>query len=194
MILGTVVVVILYLLANVAYVVTLRCAEIQHAPNDRVGTAVMEAIFGARGEGHGGGDPDLDLRLRERTGPRRRADLLRDGARRPLLQSVATTNRFHVPGGALAAQGVWAAMLALPVTVTSRRERGRFKYGNLYNELLEYIIPVDVTFYTLMVAAVIVLRFKAPACARPYRTIAYPVPPLDLHRPGGLPRCSTSST
>ena len=53
-----------------------------------------------------------------------------------------------------------------------------FEYGNLYNDLLEYIIPVDVTFYTLMVAAVILLRFKAPDAPRPYRTFAYPLPPL----------------
>lgn len=50
--------------------------------------------------------------------------------------------------------------------------------GNLYNDLLEYVIPVDVTFYTLMVVAVIVLRFRAPLAARPYRTIAYPLPPI----------------
>ena len=49
MILGTASVVILYLLANVAYVVTLKFTEIQHAPNERVGTAVMQAIFGERG-------------------------------------------------------------------------------------------------------------------------------------------------
>ena len=54
----------------------------------------------------------------------------------------------------------------------------RVKYGNLYNELLEFIIPVDVTFYALMVGAVIVLRRKAPDAERPYRTIGYPLPIL----------------
>src|SRR5439155_21139731 len=39
----------LYLLANVAYVVTLTLDEIQHAPQDRVGTAVMHKIFGPPG-------------------------------------------------------------------------------------------------------------------------------------------------
>ena len=51
MILGTTSVVILYLLANVAYVLTLNLDDIQHAPNDRVGTAVMQAIFGEPGAG-----------------------------------------------------------------------------------------------------------------------------------------------
>jgi APA family basic amino acid/polyamine antiporter len=50
------------------------------------------------------------------------------------------------------------------------------KLGNLYGDLLEYIIPVDVTFYALMVGAVIALRIKAPMLNRPYRTIAYPIP------------------
>ena len=52
------------------------------------------------------------------------------------------------------------------------------KYGNLYNELLEFIIPVDVTFYALMVGAVIALRRKAPGLDRPYRAIGYPLPIL----------------
>ena len=45
------------------------------------------------------------------------------------------------------------------------RPTGAVKYGNLYNELLEFIIPVDVTFYALMVGAVIALRRKAPDAA-----------------------------
>ena len=66
-------------------------------------------------------------------------------------------------------------------------------YGNLYNQLLEYIIPVDLTFYTLMVGAVIVLRRKRPDLERPYRTIGYPVPVLDLHRDSRSSWSSTSS-
>ena len=43
--LGTVVVIGLYLLANVAYLVTLPFDQIQHAPADRVATATLNAIF-----------------------------------------------------------------------------------------------------------------------------------------------------
>ena len=110
------------------------------------------------------------------------------------------------------AQGLWAALLTLPVDRhRSTRRRGGRTYGNLYSQLLEYIIPVDLTFYALMVGAVIVMRIKAPGLDRPYRTLAYPVPPLIyiglavlagarlrlpqpatsgigfLHRPGGHP-------
>ncbi len=37
---------------------------------------------------------------------------------------------------------------------------------------------MDVTFYALMVGAVIALRLKAPGAERPYRTIGYPLPIL----------------
>ena len=43
--LGTIVVIGLYLLANVAYLVTLPFDAIQHAPSDRVATATLDVIF-----------------------------------------------------------------------------------------------------------------------------------------------------
>ena len=43
--LGTEAVITLYLLANVAYIVTLPLEQIQHAPSDRVATATLNAIF-----------------------------------------------------------------------------------------------------------------------------------------------------
>ena len=42
---GTFIVIGLYLLANVAYLVTLPFDQIQHAPGDRVATATLNAIF-----------------------------------------------------------------------------------------------------------------------------------------------------
>ena len=44
-------VITLYLLANVAYLCVLPLAKIQHAPDDRVGTAAMEVMFGGAGAG-----------------------------------------------------------------------------------------------------------------------------------------------
>jgi APA family basic amino acid/polyamine antiporter len=174
MILGCSAVILLYLLANVAYVVTLPLNAIQTAKNDRVGTALLEAILGPRGEAVMAGAILIStfgcvngLIL---AGARIYYAMAADGL---FFRSVATTNRFHVPAVALAAQGLWAAMLALPVTVNPVGQP-----GNVYNELLEYIIPVDVMFYALMVGAVIVLRRKAPLLPRPYRTIGYPIPVL----------------
>ena len=44
--------------------------------------------------------------------------------------------------------------------------------------MLEYIVSADLIFYALMVAAVIVMRRKAPQLERPYRTFGYPLVPL----------------
>jgi APA family basic amino acid/polyamine antiporter len=55
---------------------------------------------------------------------------------------------------------------------------GAVTYGNVYTQLLEYIVSADLVFYVLLVIAVIVLRRKAPALERPYRTWGYPIVPL----------------
>jgi APA family basic amino acid/polyamine antiporter len=176
LILGVVGVVVLYLLANVAYIVTLTLGQIQHAPQDRVGTALMNTVLGSPGGAlmaaailisTFGCVNGLVL-----AGARVYYAMARD---RLFFQAIATTNRQHVPAAALVAQGLWASLLVLPVTASVAAD-GSLKYGNVYNELLEYVIPVDVLFYTLMVGTVVALRIKAPELARPYRTIGYPVP------------------
>ena len=75
-------------------------------------------------------------------------------------------------------QGIWAALLTLPRTVTTDPQTGAVTYGNVYTQLLEYIISADLVFYVLMVGAVIVMRRKAPDAERPYRTFGYPVVPV----------------
>jgi basic amino acid/polyamine antiporter, APA family len=176
LILGVSGVVLLYLLANVAYIVTLTLPEIQNAPQARVGTALMEAVLGPRGAkimaaailiSTFGCVNGLVL-----AGARVYYAMAKD---RLFFEAIATTNRHHVPAAALLAQGLWACFLVLPVTVSARPD-GVATYGNVYNELLEYVIPVDVLFYTLMVGAVVALRWKVPEMPRPYRTMAYPLP------------------
>jgi basic amino acid/polyamine antiporter, APA family len=159
--------------------VSLPFAEIQHAPQDRVGTAAMEVALGS------GARYAMAAAILVSTfgcvnglvlaGARVYYAMASDGL---FFKSAGTTNSHHVPAVALAAQGIWAALLALPVTVTTDQATQALKYGNLYSDLLEYIIPVDVTFYTLMVGAVIALRIKAPFLNRPYRTVAHPLPAL----------------
>lgn len=178
LVLGCGTVIILYLLANIAYILTLSLDQIQHAPQDRVGTAVMEAVFGRAGT------VAMALAILISTfgcvnglilaGARVYYAMARDGL---FFDRVGTTNRQHVPAVALVAQGVWACLLALPVTVTLDASTQQPTYGNLYSQLLEYIIPVDVTFYMLMVGAVILLRRKAPGAERPYRTLGFPLTP-----------------
>jgi APA family basic amino acid/polyamine antiporter len=172
-------VVALYLLANLAYIVTLPLPEIQHAPQNRVATAVMQAILGAPGT------VLMAIAIMVSTfgcvnglimaGARVAYAMARDGL---FFSKVGTVNKNRVPGAALAVQGIWAAMLTLPRTVTEDPTTHAVTYGNVYTQLLEYIVPADLVLYALMVAAVIILRKKAPDLARPYRTWGYPWVPL----------------
>src|SRR6476646_9055554 len=97
---------------------------------------------------------------------------------RLFFQKVATTNRFHVPAAALVAQAIWTAFLTLPRTVTIKAATSEVTYGNVYNQLLEYIVSADLVFYILMIAALMILRRKRPDAERPYRTWGYPVVPI----------------
>jgi len=179
LLLGCAMVVGLYLLANLAYVVTLPLEGIQHAPQNRVATAAMQTMLGPVGIlamalaimiSTFGCNNGLIL-----SGARVVYAMAADGL---FFRRAGVVNRSRVPGAALMVQGVWAAALTLPRTVTVDAASGAVSYGNVYTQLLEYIVPADLLLYVLMVAAVIVLRRRAPALERPYRTWGYPVVPL----------------
>ena len=178
LLIGCALVVALYLLANLAYVVTLPLEGIQKAPQNRVATAAMETIFGQTGAivmaiaimiSTFGCNNGLIL-----AGARVYYAMARDGL---FFKGISQLNDNHVPAVALIAQGVWASLLTLPRTVTTDAQ-GKTVYGNVYTQLLEYIISADLVFYALMVGAVIVLRKKMPDAERPYRTFGYPFVPL----------------
>ncbi|HEX8708080.1 MAG TPA: amino acid permease [Pyrinomonadaceae bacterium] len=171
-------VVALYLLANLAYVSTLPLAQLQN-PQHKVATDTMQSVFGRTGM------IAMALAIMVSTfgcnnglilaGARIYYAMARD---RLFFGRVGTVNERRVPVVALVAQGVWASLLTLPRTVTQGAAPGEFKYGNVYSQLLDYIISADLVFYILMVGAVIVLRKKAPAVERPYRTFGYPLVPI----------------
>src|SRR2546425_5895278 len=172
---GCGIVVLLYLLANVAYLAVLPFSEIEHAPQNRVAVAMMSALFGQPGAmcmagaimiSTFGCDNGLIL-----AGARVYYAMARDGL---FFQKIGTTNRYRVPAAALVAQGIWTALLVLPRTVTIEPARHEVTYGNVYNQLLEYIVSADLLFYVLMIAALMVLRHKRPTAERPYRTWGYP--------------------
>jgi APA family basic amino acid/polyamine antiporter len=176
---GCAVVVVLYLLANVAYLAVLPFPEIQHAPQNRVAVAMMNAVFGQPGAmcmaaaimiSTFGCDNGLIL-----AGARVYYAMARDGL---FFRKIATTNRFRVPAAALVAQGIWTVLLVLPRTVTLNTETHEATYGNVYNQLLEYIVSADLVFYLLMVVALIILRHRKPDAERPYRTWGYPIVPV----------------
>ncbi len=187
LLIGCGVVVTLYLLANVAYIATLPLAGIQQAPQNRVAVAAMNAMLGPVGTvlmaiaimiSTFGCNNGLIL-----AGARVYYAMARDGL---FFRGVAKLNRHKAPAMALVAQGLWASLLTLPRTVTTNSTTGAVTYGNVYTQLLEYIISVDLVFYVLMVGAVIVLRRKSPATPRPYRTWGYPIVPLIYIAIAGL--------
>jgi APA family basic amino acid/polyamine antiporter len=175
---GCGIVVMLYVLANVAYIAVLPFPGIQHASQNRVAVAMMRALFGAPGAvcmaaalmiSTFGCNNGLIL-----AGARVYYAMARD---RLFFHRIGTTNVNHVPAAALVGQAIWTAFLTLPRTKTMN-SMGKIDYGNVYTELLEYIVSADLLFYLLLTAAVIVLRRKSPSAERPYRTWGYPVVPI----------------
>jgi basic amino acid/polyamine antiporter, APA family len=175
---GCGIVVLFYVVANVAYLASLPFSQIQNAPQNRVAVVMMREIFGTPGVqamaaaimiSTFGCNNGLIL-----AGARVYYAMARDGL---FFHRAGTANRFHVPAFALIVQAIWTALLTLPRTVTTS-PTGQLIYGNVYTQLLEYIVSADLVFYVLLVAAVVVLRRRNPAAARPYRTWGYPLVPI----------------
>ncbi|MEP7307294.1 MAG: amino acid permease [Acidobacteriota bacterium] len=172
--LGTIVVIALYLLANIAFLVTLPFESIQHAPSDRVATATLNVVF------PGLGATMMAIGIMVSTfgcvnglilaGARAYFAMARD---RVFFRSAGDLNRAKVPSGALILQGVWAAFLVLPRTFDPVARA----YGNLYSNLLDYVISAALIFYILTIAGVFRLRQTRPDADRPYRTVGYPLVP-----------------
>jgi APA family basic amino acid/polyamine antiporter len=78
-----------------------------------------------------------------------------------------------VPAWGLVLQCVWASVLVIPRTF----DPSTGQYGNLYGNLLDYIISAALLFYILTIAAVFRLRKTRPDVPRPYRTFGYPIVP-----------------
>ena len=175
---GTAIVIALYCLANVAYLMTLPLSAIQLAPDDRVATASLRVIFGDAGAtimavaiiiSTFGCNNGLIL-----AGARVYYAMARDGL---FFRSIGKLNDRHVPGMALVFQGLWSALLILPRTRIRNPVTGVQTYGNLYSDLLDYVVFSVLIFYVLTIAALFVLRRRQPDAERPYRAFGYPVVP-----------------
>ncbi len=172
--LGTGLVIVLYLLANLAYLATLPFHEIQNATDNRVGTAALERIFPGVGAGlmaaailvsTFGCNNGLIL-----AGARAYYAMARDGL---FFRAAGQLNAARVPAWGLVLQGLWACLLVLPRTYDARKET----YGNLYSNLLDYIISAALLFYALTILGLFRLRVTQPDAHRPYRAFGYPIVP-----------------
>jgi APA family basic amino acid/polyamine antiporter len=171
---GTGLVSLLYILANFSYLSVLPYAGsaegatavargINHATQDRVGTAVAETIFGPSGAllmagailiSTFGCNNGLIL-----SGARVFYAMARDGL---FFRRAGTLNSNNVPAFALVVQSIWTAILCLTGT---------------YGQLLNYVIFAALLFYAFTTAGLFILRAKRPDAPRPYRAVGYPVLP-----------------
>jgi APA family basic amino acid/polyamine antiporter len=174
MALGCSAVILLYILANVAYLVVLPLPAIQNAPSDRVATAMLQAIF------PGYGPLIMSIAIMISTfgcvnslvlaGARAYYAMAKD---KLFFRQAGELNAAHVPGWGLVAQGIWAAVLVLPRTYDPATKQ----YGNLYSNLLDWVISAALLFYILTIAGVFQLRRKRPDLPRPYKVVGYPFIP-----------------
>jgi APA family basic amino acid/polyamine antiporter len=171
---GTIIVISLYLLANLAYLVTLPLEAIQQAPSDRVATLTLDAIFPGLGAAimaaaimvsTFGCNNGLIL-----AGARAYYAMARDGL---FFRRAGELNAAKVPAWGLLLQGLWAAALVLPRTYNVETSQ----YGNLYGNLLDYVVSAALLFYVLTIAGVFRLRATRPDAERPYKAFGYPVVP-----------------
>ena len=165
---------LLYVLANVAYLVVLPLPAVQNALSDRVATAMLQQIF------PGYGPVLMAVAIMVSTfgcvnslvlaGPRAYYAMARDGL---FFERAGVLNKARVPGWSLLMQGAWSAALVLPRTYNASANT----YGNLYSNLLDYVISAALIFYILTIAGVFRLRKMRPRAERPYKVIGYPFVP-----------------
>lgn len=158
---GVLIVTVLYVAANVAYLSVLPLDGIANAPQDRVGTAALQAMFGAPGLvlmgvaimiSTFGCNNGLIL-----AGARVYYAMARDDL---FFKSAGRLHPVHrTPTTALWVQALWTSILCLSGT---------------YSQLLDYVIVAAVLFYMLTVVGLFLLRRKRPDLERPVRAPGYP--------------------
>jgi len=172
--LGTLIVTILYILANVAYMMILPVAGapdgvgvfergIMFASENRVGTAAASMIFGTAAA------TIMALLIMVSTfgcnngmilsGARLYHAMAQDGV---FFKKAGTLNSKGVPAFALYIQAGWASLLCLSGT---------------FGQLLDYCTFSSLLFYVITIIGLFILRYTRPDAERPYKAFGYPVLP-----------------
>ena len=162
--LGTLIVTIIYVSANLMYISVLPLNEIASAPQDRVGVAASKAIFGDIGT------YVIAVMIMISTFGCNNG-LILAGARvynvmaidKLFFKKAAILNKNAVPEYALWAQCIMASILCL---------------SGKYGDLLDMISFVVVLFYALTIIGIFRLRKTKPDMERPYKAFGYPVLPV----------------
>ena len=160
---GTGIVLAIYFFINLVYLKVLSFDAIQHAENDRVGTLLLQTVFGNSGMylmailimiSTFGCINGLTL-----SGSRVYFAMAKDGL---FFKRAAKLNKNDSPQFALVIQAIWTSVLTL---------------SGSYGDLLDYVVFAVLIFYILTVAGIFILRKKQPDTHRPYKVFAYPYLP-----------------
>jgi APA family basic amino acid/polyamine antiporter len=161
--LGTLIVTLIYVAANLMYLAVLPLHDIASAPQDRVAVAASTAIFGNIGAyviavmimiSTFGCNNGLIL-----AGARVYYTMAKDGL---FFRQTGRLNQHNVPEFALWVQCLVASLLCL---------------SGKYGDLLDMISFVVVMFYALTILGIFILRKKRPDIERPYKAFGYPILP-----------------
>ncbi|MEO8569265.1 MAG: amino acid permease [Ginsengibacter sp.] len=161
--LGTFIVTIIYVCANLMYVAVLPLNDIAFAPQDRVAVSAANSMFGYMGTyiiavmimiSTFGCNNGLIL-----AGARVYYSMAKDNL---FFKKAASLNKNAVPEWALWAQCIVASLLCL---------------SGKYGDLLDMISFVVVIFYVLTIYGIFILRKKRPDAERPYKAFGYPILP-----------------
>ncbi len=162
--LGTLIVTVIYVSANLMYTAVLPLDEIAYAEKDRVGVAASHVIFG------GSGTIIIALMIMISTfgcnnglilsGARVYYTMAKDGL---FFKQAGQLNKFAVPQQALWLQCILASIWCL---------------SGKYGDLLDMVSFVVVLFYMLTIVGIFILRKQRPDAPRPYKAFGYPVLPI----------------
>ena len=162
--LGTLIVSVIYLLANLMYLAVIPLQGIATAESDRVAVVASQNIFGASGT------VIIALMIMISTfacnnglimaGARVYYTMAKDGL---FFKKAAILNESSVPSWSLWAQCFWASALCLTG-----------KYG----DLLDFVVIIVLIFYILTIYGIFILRKKMPDADRPYKAFGYPFLPF----------------
>ncbi|RRJ91786.1 APC family permease [Flavobacterium macacae] len=162
--LGTLIVTVIYILANLMYLAVVPFEEIATAKSDRVAVVAANYIFGNIGT------LIIAIMIMISTfacnnglimaGARVYYTMAKDGL---FFKKAAVLNSASVPAWALWAQCIWASALCLTG-----------KYG----ALLDFVMIIVIIFYILTIYGIFILRRKMPNIERPYKAFGYPFLPM----------------
>jgi APA family basic amino acid/polyamine antiporter len=164
MIIGASIVLVIYLLTNIAYLFLLSPGEMAASPHvaaDAIATvlgstggslialAIFISTFGTAG-------------IYTLTAPRIYFAMAKD---KIFFKKISEVHpRYHTPAVSIIFQSLWAIILIL--------------FWGSFESLISYVVFTDGIFFALTAVAVIILRKRSPNAQRPYRTFGYPITPI----------------